>query len=237
MAAEGTTEERFPPRLRDKYRAEAVPALMKQFAYTNHMQVPRVLKVTVNMGLGEAVSNAKIIEVVDLSRIELEAAVAPEDVGGVAIGQKARLAIAGIDEPVTARVARVNPSTQAGTRAVMVYLAVDAHPALRQGLFSTGQIDLKTTQALAVPVSAVRVDQAQPYVLAVTADRVERRTVTLGQRGEMPVDGHLEAAVELATGVADGTRVLRGVAGGVRDGAVVRMVPSPSASASVADVR
>jgi large subunit ribosomal protein L5 len=62
MAAEGTTEERFPPRLRDKYRAEAVPALMKQFAYTNHMQVPRVLKVTVNMGLGEAVSNAKIIE-------------------------------------------------------------------------------------------------------------------------------------------------------------------------------
>jgi len=62
MAAEGTTEERFPPRLRDKYRAEAVPALMKQFAYTNPMQVPRVLKVTVNMGLGEAVSNAKIIE-------------------------------------------------------------------------------------------------------------------------------------------------------------------------------
>jgi large subunit ribosomal protein L5 len=62
MAAEGTTEERFPPRLRDKYRAEVVPALMKQFAYTNHMQVPRVLKVTVNMGLGEAVSNAKIIE-------------------------------------------------------------------------------------------------------------------------------------------------------------------------------
>jgi RND family efflux transporter MFP subunit len=187
---------------------------------------------------GERVSvDAKIIEVVDLSRIELEAAVAPEDVGGVAIGQKARLAIAGIDEPVTAHVARVNPSTQAGTRAVMVYLAVDAHPALRQGLFSTGQIDLRTTQALAVPVSAVRVDQAQPYVLAVTADRVERRTVTLGQRGEMPVDGRLEAAVELATGVADGTRVLRGVAGGVRDGAVVRMVPSASASASVADVR
>ena len=62
MAAEGITEERFPPRLRDKYRAEAVPALMKQLAYTNPVQVPRVLKVTVNMGLGEAVSNAKIIE-------------------------------------------------------------------------------------------------------------------------------------------------------------------------------
>jgi large subunit ribosomal protein L5 len=62
-AGERKPEERFPPRLRDKYKAEAVPALMKQFKYTNPMQVPRVLKVTVNMGLGEAVSNAKIIEV------------------------------------------------------------------------------------------------------------------------------------------------------------------------------
>ena len=62
-AGERKPEERFPPRLRDKYHAEAVPALMKQFKYTNPMQVPRVLKVTVNMGLGEAVSNAKIIEV------------------------------------------------------------------------------------------------------------------------------------------------------------------------------
>ncbi len=62
-AGERKAEERFPPRLRDKYRAEAIPALMKQFQYTNPMQVPRVLKVTVNMGLGEAVSNAKIIEV------------------------------------------------------------------------------------------------------------------------------------------------------------------------------
>ncbi|MBL8601989.1 MAG: 50S ribosomal protein L5 [Myxococcales bacterium] len=52
----------MPPRLRDKYRAEVVPALVKQFDYKNPMQVPRVLKVTVNMGLGEAVSNAKIIE-------------------------------------------------------------------------------------------------------------------------------------------------------------------------------
>lgn len=55
-------EERHPPRLRGKYREEVVPALLKQFSYTNPMEVPRVLKVTVNMGLGEAVSNAKIIE-------------------------------------------------------------------------------------------------------------------------------------------------------------------------------
>jgi len=57
------SQEKLPPRLRDKYRAEVVPALMKQFNYGNAMQVPRVTKITVNMGLGEAVSNGKIIEV------------------------------------------------------------------------------------------------------------------------------------------------------------------------------
>ena len=61
-AAERGPEQKIPPRLRDKYRNEVVPALMKQFNYTNPMQVPRVMKVTVNMGLGEATSNAKIIE-------------------------------------------------------------------------------------------------------------------------------------------------------------------------------
>ncbi len=61
-AGERAPEQKLPPRLRDKYKAEVIPALMKQFNYTNPMQVPRVTKVTVNMGLGEAVSNGKIIE-------------------------------------------------------------------------------------------------------------------------------------------------------------------------------
>ncbi len=55
-------EQKIPPRLRDKYRSEVVPALQRQFNYANPMQVPRITKVTVNMGLGEAVANAKIIE-------------------------------------------------------------------------------------------------------------------------------------------------------------------------------
>jgi large subunit ribosomal protein L5 len=49
-------------RLRDKYRAEVIPALQKEFGYKNVMAVPRVSKVVVNMGLGEATSNAKIID-------------------------------------------------------------------------------------------------------------------------------------------------------------------------------
>nr|ART90459.1 LSU ribosomal protein L5p (L11e) [uncultured bacterium] len=49
-------------RLRDKYRAEVVPALTKEFGYANIMAVPKVTKVVVNMGLGEATSNAKVVD-------------------------------------------------------------------------------------------------------------------------------------------------------------------------------
>jgi large subunit ribosomal protein L5 len=49
-------------RLKDRYQKEAVPALTKEFGYKNVMAVPRIDKVVVNMGLGEATANAKIID-------------------------------------------------------------------------------------------------------------------------------------------------------------------------------
>jgi len=53
---------RVPARLRERYRTEILPSLIKQFNYTNRMQVPEVKKVVVNMGLGEAVGNVKVID-------------------------------------------------------------------------------------------------------------------------------------------------------------------------------
>jgi large subunit ribosomal protein L5 len=49
-------------RLRDRYRAEVIPALQKEFGYKNIMAVPKVKKVVVNMGLGEATANAKVVD-------------------------------------------------------------------------------------------------------------------------------------------------------------------------------
>ena len=49
-------------RLKERYQKEVVPALTKEFGYTNVMAVPRIEKVVVNMGLGEATSNAKLID-------------------------------------------------------------------------------------------------------------------------------------------------------------------------------
>jgi large subunit ribosomal protein L5 len=50
------------PRLREKYEQEVVPALTKEFGYTNVNAVPRLTKVVVNMGLGEGTQNAKIVD-------------------------------------------------------------------------------------------------------------------------------------------------------------------------------
>jgi len=51
-------------RLYKRYTNEVVPALKKEFGYTNPMEVPRVEKVVLNVGLGDAISNSKLIEVV-----------------------------------------------------------------------------------------------------------------------------------------------------------------------------
>jgi large subunit ribosomal protein L5 len=50
-------------RLREKYAKEVAPALRKEFGYANVMAIPKIEKVVVNMGLGEATSNAKIVDV------------------------------------------------------------------------------------------------------------------------------------------------------------------------------
>ena len=66
-----TTEVKTPPRLKARYRAEIKPALQEQFSYGNTMQVPGVVKVVVNMGVGDAARDSKLIEgaVKDLTAI------------------------------------------------------------------------------------------------------------------------------------------------------------------------
>lgn len=183
--------------------------------------------------VGERVSiDAKLIEIVDLSRIELEAALAPEDVVDVRVGQEARLNIDGFSDPMLAKVARINPSTQAGTRAVMVYLSIAPHPGLRQGLFAKGSIELQRRSALVAPVTAVRVDQARPYVLMVVDGKVVQKTVSLGARGEAQLGAGRESVVELTEGVAAGATLLRGTVGQLREGTPVHLQPAAASAAA-----
>ena len=175
--------------------------------------------------------DAKLLEIVDLSRLELQASVAPESAGLLRVGAKARLKVDGIDGDIGARVVRINPSAQAGSRAVMAYLELDPNPALRQGLFARGTIELERRQTLQVAADAVRHDQAQPYVLRLDGSTLVLRPLRLGLRGQ---SGGVEA-VEVLDGLADGDRVLAGHLGAVREGATVRVAepqlsPAPPAA-------
>ena len=180
-----------------------------------------------------AALDARLLEIVDLSRIELEAAVSPDDVGSVAVGSQARLQVDGLAQPVSARVVRINPSTQAGTRSVLTYLALEPQPGLRQGLFARGVIELQRKTTLAVPASAVRVDQARPYVLVISGGKAVQRAVTTGARGEAMFGSTPEAAVEISAGLAAGDTILRGSVGAMRDGMPVRLPAAAAAAASL----
>jgi large subunit ribosomal protein L5 len=85
--AEPSPARTQPARLKEQYRQEVVPALIKQFGYKSTMQVPRIRKIVVNMGVGEAVADKKILEnaVADMQKIT----------GQKPVVTKARKAIAG----------------------------------------------------------------------------------------------------------------------------------------------
>src|SRR4051794_17258345 len=57
-----STTKAIPPRFAGKYKSDVIPALTKQFSYTNPNQVPRLEKIVLNMGLGAAVTNPKIVD-------------------------------------------------------------------------------------------------------------------------------------------------------------------------------
>ncbi|MEY4750325.1 MAG: hypothetical protein RIQ60_2539 [Pseudomonadota bacterium] len=200
--------------------------------------------------------DGRVLEIVDLSRLELEAALPAQDAGALRPGAAARLDVEGLDTPVAARIARINPSTQTGTRAVLVYLALQPTPAqaagLRNGQFARGEVELGRAKGNALPLSAVFVDEAQPYVLRLEtgADpgqmRVKRQTVQLGARGLPRTGGAAVAAaatagppeewVEIRAGLSAGSRVLRGSVGRVADGSAA-LLPGAAAAAAAAASR
>jgi len=186
---------------------------------------------------GERVGiDAKIVEVVDLSRLELEATLSATDSLDVRVGQSAELQIEGSRRPISARVVRINPSAQPGSRSVLAYLTIDnidnmdtsagsgegrALP-LRQGLFAQGTLGTVRASLLSVPVSAVRTDKPAPYVQTIENGQVVHRAVETGARG---TSGPEE--VVAIRGLAENTLVIRGEIPALREGTRVRFTRMP----------
>ena len=167
---------------------------------------------------GERVAiEARLVEVINLSQLEMEAALTAEDASRVRVGMTAQLQVEGVAQPVPAKVLRINPSAQMGSRSVVVYLGVQGREGLRQGLFSQGTLETQSLQVLAVPVSSVRIDKPQPYVQVVKEGLVRHITVRTGERSE----GERQNLVAV-TGVSEGEQVLSGSVGALREGVQVQ---------------
>ena len=181
---------------------------------------------------GERVGiDTKIVEVVDLSRLELEASLSAQDSMDVRVGQSAELQIEGSRRAIMAKVVRINPSAQAGSRSVLVYLSIDnaggdALP-LRQGLFAQGTLGTARSPQLAVPVSAVRTDKPQAYAQVIESGVVVHKPLELGLRGMAGSE-----PVVAVKGLKEGALVIRGDIGALREGtrvsftAMTQMAPA-----------
>lgn len=177
---------------------------------------------------GERVAiDGRVIEVLDLSAIELEATLSATESLSVKVGQLASLQIEGAIAPFTAKVVRISPSTQAGGRSVLAYLRIDKPAGLRQGLFAQGTLGTGRSSGLAVPLNAVRTDKPQPYVQIVENNQVVHKPVEMGARGEAGGE-----PMVILKGLAEGTVVISGLVGPLRDGTAVRFTqPTTGTSA------
>jgi membrane fusion protein (multidrug efflux system) len=173
--------------------------------------------------------DGRVMSIVDLSRMEIEAPVPAAEVGAVRTGQEVVLKIEGVAQPQVGRIARIAPATLAGTRSVQVWIALDNRdPAVRAGLFAQGRLAVESrADVLTVPLSAVRDAGGRSFVYAIAQDRLVEREVRLGLRD----DTGAVARVEVLAGLAPGERIVAANLGALRVGAPVRIAAARAADA------
>lgn len=170
---------------------------------------------------GEKVSaDNRLLDVVDLSQLELEAAVPAADIVHVALGQEVQVKIEGVPESFAGKVARINPVTQAGSRSIMVYIKIEnPHGALRAGMFGEARlVTAKKSDVLTVPRAAVQRDAGNTFVYAIENAKLVQRPVAIGMTGE---DDQGEA-VEITSGLEDGAQIVKTNLGTLRPGTTVK---------------
>ena len=171
---------------------------------------------------GEKVSiDSRLIEIVNLQKLELEAAVPSSEIARVAIGQKVELSVEGLSRHFDGKVVRINPSTQAGSRSVPVYVQVtNPQNLLRVGMFAEGRLLLSSKSGvMALPQSAVRKVNDSSFVFAIVNNKIERVPVTLGSTGLVGDDHH----IEITSGLEFGAQVIRADMGNLTPGTPVRV--------------
>jgi membrane fusion protein, multidrug efflux system len=176
---------------------------------------------------GEKVAiEAPLVTVVDLKDLEVQALVPAVDVPELRIGMPVEFSVDGFGERrFTGRVERINPSTESGTRAILVYVGLPNNDAaLRAGMFATGRIALAASvPAPTLPATAIRTEAGQSFVWAIDNGKLARRIVLLGRRDET------SGRVEIKTALAGSVPVLASKFDNLKDGAPA-LVKAPTSS-------
>ena len=179
---------------------------------------------------GERVAlDAKVITVVDLSRLQLEAAVPPAAIGQVRVGQAVAFRVDGFGErDFGGRIERINPAATvpARARSASTRSSTTREGVLRGGMFAQGALTLSRIDgALAVPASAVREEIGQTFVYAIDDGLVKRKNVKVGA-------ADAAGRVQVLDGLAAGERIVRVNLGALRDGVSARLAgPQPAETA------
>ena len=137
---------------------------------------------------GEKVNfDSPLFTVVDLGRMEVQALVPANDIPEIVIGMPVELSIDGFGERrFNGQVERINPMTEAGTRAILVFVQIpNPDAALRGGMFATGRIRLAAGSPVpTLPDTAIRSEAGQNFVWAIDNGKVLKRMVVIGKRDE-----------------------------------------------------
>lgn len=176
---------------------------------------------------GEKVAfDTPMITVVDLRTLELQAMVPTGDVPELKIGMAVELTVDGFDRPFNGRIERINPATAAGTRAIIVYVAIaNADAALKSGMFATGRIALAAAAPVpTLPLTAVRSEGGQSFVWTVEDGRLVRHGVVVGRSDEAA------GVIELKTMLSSALPVLVARFDNLKEGAPA-LLQKPAASA------
>ena len=181
---------------------------------------------------GEKVApDMPVYTIVNLAQLTLEAPVPSAEIPRIKIGQEVRFKVDGFGaRDFTGKVARINPTTESGSRAMLVYIAVDnGDGALRGGMFAKGSIVTeRSIVAPMVPLTALRTEKHGTVVYAVVDNKVVAQNVTLGLRNED------EGYAEVKEGLAAGTRVIVARLDGVKPGHGVTFGATPAPATATA---
>jgi membrane fusion protein, multidrug efflux system len=175
-----------------------------------------------NVQPGEKVStDYKLLDIVNLKRMECEALVPTSDIPKIKIGQSVLLHIEGLTEEYIGNVTRINPATQAGSRSIAIYIQV-ANPQdmLKVGMFVDAQLVLRTkAHVIAIPLTAVHKESSGAYVYALENNLIVKKNITLGQEGR---SGEV-ALIEITSGLNAEDQIVKTDMGNLRPGTAVRM--------------